>query len=169
MSSRIPVFVSVPTALSPEQKESYGFLLELLENEGLENRTLGQTDFGLDCPLNEVYSIARHCSGGMILGYEQLHAATAESKRGTSSFSAHRDVSLPTPWNNLEAGILFGLKLPLLIFREKGITGGIFDLGASNLFIQDLPAGAPDPKQAHQISFVMKRWACKVRETYRAY
>lgn len=163
------MFVSVPTSLSPEQAESYDFLLDLLKDEGLENRTLGQTDFGLDCPLNEVYSIARHCSGGLILGYEQLHATRAESKRGTPSFSAHSDVSFPTPWNNLEAGILFGLKLPLLVLREKNIRGGIFDRGVSNIFIQDLPTGVPDSKQAHQISAVMKNWASKVRETYRAY
>lgn len=169
MSAKIPVFVSAPTALSPDQKGSYAFLLELLENEGLEQRTLGQTDFGVDCPLNEVYSIARHCSGGMILGYEQMHAPHVESKRETPHSATLKDVSFPTPWNNLEAGLLFGLKLPLLVFRQKGVIGGVFDLGVSNIFIQDLPACVPSPKQASQIGIVVKHWASKVRETYRAY
>src|SRR5207302_5783912 len=49
-------------------------------------------------------------------------------------------VSMPTPWNHLEAGILFGLRLPLLIFREKEIEGGVVDRGVSDVFIHDMPA-----------------------------
>lgn len=169
MSSRIPVFVSVPTALSATQEQSYDYLMSALENEGLEQRTLGKTDFGVDSPLNEVYSIARHCSGGLILGFEQIRAEQVCTKPGTQYARSMDHASYPTPWNNLEAGILFGLKLPLIVFRQRGITGGIFDHGVSNLFIQELPEGTPSPEQSFQIQQVMRIWAGRVRETYRAY
>jgi hypothetical protein len=39
-------------------------------------------------------------------------------------------VKQATPWNQLEAGVLYALGLPLLVFREAGIEGGVFDLEA---------------------------------------
>ena len=48
-------------------------------------------------------------------------------------------MSIPSPWNHLEAGILFGLRLPILIFRDTGITGGVFDPGVSDVFIHEMP------------------------------
>jgi len=42
---------------------------------------------------------------------------------------------LPTEWNNLEAGIAFALKLPMLIICENGIGGGVFDRGVTDLYI----------------------------------
>ncbi|MDG4666064.1 hypothetical protein [Mycobacterium sp. 236(2023)] len=169
MAARIPVFVSAPSALSADQQASYDFIVGLLASEHFEHRALGRTDYGVDFPLKEVFSIARHCSGGVILGFEQMRAARVESKPGTASSKTLRNVSFPTPWNNLEAGILFGLRLPLLVFRQKGIHGGVFDNGVSDVFIQALPDSAPDPDTAIQIGIVVKHWAGKVRENYRSY
>ena len=39
----------------------------------------------------------------------------------------------------MEAGILFGLGLPLLVFRENGISGGIFDSGVTDVFVHRMP------------------------------
>jgi hypothetical protein len=49
-------------------------------------------------------------------------------------------MSLPTPWNNLEAGILYRLKLLLLVFKEAGIDGGIFNIGTTDVFVQRMPS-----------------------------
>jgi hypothetical protein len=119
--------------------------------------------------LKEVYSIARHCSGGVILGYEQMRATDVEVKPGTASSSTLATASFPTPWNNLEAGILFALKLPLMVFREDGIEGGIFDLGVSNAFVQRLPSGKPSDDIADALGSAVRNWAGKVREHYRTY
>ncbi|MFY2789337.1 hypothetical protein [Rhodococcus sp. MALMAid1271] len=169
MSARIPVFVSAPTALSDDQQASYNFLIGLLAGEEFEHRALGRTDYGIDSPLKEVYSIARHCSGGVILGFEQMLAETVRVKPGTSVAETVKNVSFPTPWNNLEAGILFGLRLPLLVFREDGVRGGVFDEGVADVFVQRLPVGAPDPEVARQIGIVVKLWAANVRQNYRLY
>lgn len=169
VSARIPVFVSAPTALSAEQQMSYDFIIDLLANEHFEHRALGRTDYGVDSPLKEVYSIARHCSGGVILGYEQMSASKVQSKPGTSASATLRNMSFPTPWNNLEAGVLFGLRLPLLVFRQDGIQGGVFDAGVTDVFIQRLPVGMPDVETASQIGIVVKHWASNVRQNYRSY
>ncbi|HYF03430.1 MAG TPA: hypothetical protein VEC36_08640, partial [Patescibacteria group bacterium] len=44
----------------------------------------------------------------------------------------------PSPWNNLEAGILYTLRKPLIIFKEDGITDEIFDEGVSEFFIHKM-------------------------------
>lgn len=124
---KIPVFVSSPTALNPSQKESYICVFEHLLDLQLEPRRLGDSDYPNDYPLREIAVIASHCSGGVILGFEQFRATNGISKPGTDKEEAVEpmmSLSFPTPWNKLEAGILFGLKLPLLIFREPHIKGG---------------------------------------------
>ena len=68
---------------------------------------------------------------------------------------------LPTPWNHIEAGILFGLKLPLLIFKEEGINGGIFDHGITDAFIHTLPQKI-DSKKKSEIKQVIQKWFAEV-------
>src|SRR4051794_3318305 len=124
---KIPVFVSSPSALNTTQNAARRRVLAQLDRLGLEPRALGRTDYPTDCPLREVAVIAKHCFGGVILGFEQFHAPSGIWKRGAKEqHLAKKPVIFPTAWNQLEAGILFGLRLPLLVFREPGLSGGIF-------------------------------------------
>ncbi len=163
---RIPVFVSAPTALNSDQQAAYDLLVKELERLGLERRALGRSDYPAEYPLKEVYQLAMRCSGGMILGFVQQRATVVISKPGTSLEKRLRDISFPTPWNHLEAGILFGLRLPLLVFREDGVGGGIFDVGTSDVFIHPMPlskAGRPiDPA----LTEVILNWQGRVRQHY---
>ena len=169
MPARIPVFVSSPTLLSTNQSVVRKYMTELLMSEGLEPRTLGSSDFGIDFPLKEVYSVARHCSGGVILGFKQMIAENLIVKPGTSRQETVKDTFFPTPWNNLEAGVLFALHLPLVVFREEGVCGGIFDPGASEVFVQDLPIQLPTGQQDQLIRTEIRSWVGKVRAHYREY
>ncbi len=71
---RIPVFVSCPTQLNSGQNRSRNVILEILEGLHIEPRALGRSDYPKDYPLKEVYAIAKHCHGGVILGFEQFQA-----------------------------------------------------------------------------------------------
>jgi hypothetical protein len=103
--------------------------MRLLDELNVEPRTLGRSDYPSDLPLREVLAIARHCAGGLILGFEQFRATAGVWKRGVGptrgerKLSAKELASFPTPWNHLEAGVLFGLGLPLLIFRDPHVSG----------------------------------------------
>jgi hypothetical protein len=138
----IPVFVSCPTSLSPRQSEARSIVLSRLKRHGLEPRALGRSDYPAELPLREVLVIARHCAGGVVLGFEQYRALGGINKPGTPA-EARRDdaTSFPTPWSHLEAGVMFGIGLPLLIFREPAISGGIFDSGVTDVAIHPMPAG----------------------------
>lgn len=169
---RIPVFVSGPTALSPEQAAARQVLMDFLDELNLEPRALGRTDYPSELPLREVLVIARHCAGGMILGFEQFQATGGTFKRGTGDEAGERPLAagqtaaFPTPWNHLEAGILFGLGLPLLIFREPQISGGVFDNGVTDVFIHKMPGPALSPKERSNLKEVLLKWYAKVSAHY---
>ena len=155
----IPVFISCPSRLNEKQKEYNEKINCLLADFGFERRALGISDYATDYPLKEVYDLAKHCAGGVILGFEQIYIEKGLSKRGTSYEKALNEISIPTPWNHLEAGILYSLQIPLLIIREKRIEGGIFDYGTSAYFVHDFESDVDLKK-------VLLKWAVKVNEYY---
>ena len=166
-SVRIPVFVSAPTHLSVKQEASRAAIVKLPVSLGLEARALGRRDYPSDYPLREVEVIARHCSGGMILGFEQLRSLEGTKNPGTS----HEErvsvpTPFPTPWNNLEAGILFALRLPLIIFWEPGISGGVFDSGVTDVFVHEMPSAKPTRPAAEELRELLLRWRGRVQEHY---
>jgi hypothetical protein len=164
---KIPVFVSAPTSLSVSQEASRTVIVKLLSDNGLESRALGQSDYPTELPLREVLTIARRCSGGIILGFEQIRAETGIKKPGTSKEAAlTTPMSFSTPWNQLEAGILFSLRLPLLVFREANISGGIFDEGVSDVFLHPMPPGRLSMPSKNSLKQVFQKWSAKVRAHY---
>jgi hypothetical protein len=167
---QIPVFVSAPTSLSPDQEASRRRIVNLLDEFGFEPRALGRGDYPLDYPLREVAVIARSCFGAVILGFEQFRSLEGVLKPGTDheeAITAPR--SFPTPWNHLEAGILFGLRRPLLIFREEGVTGGVFDVGVTDAFVHRMPSGDLTLGDPQELRNLILRWQGRVRELYYAF
>jgi hypothetical protein len=165
----IPVFVSCPSKLNPDQERSREVILQELQNFDLEPRAVGRSDYPTEFPLREVLVLGRHCSGGLILGFEQFRADSGTWKPGTAkAMPSHESASFPSAWNHLEAGMLFSLGLPLLVFREANISGGIFDNGVSDAFIQAMPP--PDCTKDVQDSLrqVFGRWQARVRQHYYA-
>lgn len=168
---KIPVFVSGPTSLSKEQDSARKRIINQLEELNLEPRALGRSDYPTEYPLREVYVIAKHCSGGVILGFEQIQVTSGIVKRGTKkekAISAEKPLSIPTEWNHLEAGIMFGLRLPLLIFKEEGVSGGVFDNGVTDVFIHSIPMGRVSKQKDASLREVFLKWHAKVSEHYYA-
>lgn len=165
----IPVFVSSPTSLNAEQDAVRRVVLGELGHHGIEGRTVGTTDYPTDFPMREVLTLAKHCSGGVILGFSQFAATAGTWKKGTSSESdikKNQSVLFPTPWNQLEAGILFSLDVPLLVFRETGIFGGIFDNGVTDLFVHPMPKAEPEYQEKKVLRAVFQKWTAQVRRHY---
>lgn len=122
-------------------------------------------------PLREVATLARHCSGGLILGFSQFETRSGEWKTGTSkakAVAADETVRFPSPWNHLEAGILFLLRAPLLVFHEEGITGGVFDPGVTDLFVNPMPRPPMSAESKAALRAVFRRWSAQVRAHYYA-
>lgn len=165
----IPVFGSSPTLLSPEQDAIRRLILGELGRVHLEWRSVGQTDYPASFPLKEVLTLAKHCAGGVILGFAQFETNLGVAKRGTPAEEKikHR-TAFPTAWNQLEAGILFALTKPLLVFREDGIHDGIFDNGVTDLYIQSMPASSLRGKKRKAFREVLQRFSSEVHGNYYA-
>lgn len=160
--SKIPVFVSCPTILNEEQDSKRQIIIDILEDLNIEPRALGRTDYPKDSPLKEVAIIAKRCSGGVIFGFEQLRVHSGVIKYGTpEEHIVDSLMLLPSPWNQIEAGILFGLKLPLLIFKEKQVSGGVFDIGTTDVFVHSFPSPISDGKKS-EIKQVVQKWFAQV-------
>ena len=165
----IPVFVSIPNSLNNKQSAAHQLVLGELGHHGIEARTLGRTDYPTSFPLREVLTLAKHCSGGLILGFSQFEATAGVWKRGTPSqanVSKNQPAQFPTPWNQLEAGILFALDIPLLIFRESGISGGVFDNGVTDLFVHPMPTQDAEYNENRALRAVLQKWTAQVRAHY---
>ena len=169
---KIPIFVSCPTSLNPAQAASRAVIMKFLDELNLEPRALGRSDYPSELPLREVQAIARHCAGGIILGYEQFCASAGIWKRGIPKaerkLTKTQTASFPSAWNQLEAGILFGLNVPLLIFREEGITGGVFDNGVTDVFIHPTPMGTISAAERGSLKEVFLKWHSKASARYYA-
>ena len=164
---RIPVFVSCPTVLNKSQKYSHRLILRELVRVGFEPRALGRSDYPTSLPLREVFLLANHCSGGVILGFEQFLATSGEFKRGTPERKRLTGaIPLPSPWNHLEAGVLFSLGLPLLVFKEAAIEGGIFDAGVSDVFVHKMPLVGMSTENREAFTAVFMKWQAEVRTHY---
>jgi hypothetical protein len=161
---KIPVFLSSPTSLSSSQEASRKIIVDLLKELNLEPRALGKSDFPTELPLREVLVIAKHCAGGVILGFSQFSAPSGVFKPGTkSAITIANQVLFPTPWNHLEAGILFSLGKPLMVFREAEITGGIFDHGVTDVFVNEMPISV---SQKPYLREAMLKWRDRVGAVY---
>ncbi len=164
---KIPVFVSSPTSLSPAQWRCRQRIFRLLDDLNLEPRALGQSDYPTQLPLREVYTIAKHCSGAIILGFEQIRADAGVIKPGTpKQRPIASPISFPTPWNQLEAGILFSMGLPMMVFREPSISGGIFDTGVTDVFIHTMPTAKLSRASRTGLQDVFLKWQANVRRHY---
>src|SRR5437773_6641362 len=97
---KIPVFVSAPSTLSDEQEAARRLILRELEHCGLEWRALGRSDYPTELPLREVLTIAKHCAGGVILGFTQFRADKGLSKPKTvQEKPVATPVNITTPCN----------------------------------------------------------------------
>ena len=168
--SKIPIFVSCPTQLTQEQELKRLVIMKLLGDLQMEPRSLGRGDYPKDLPLKEIFVIAKHCSGGVILGFEQIFVENGIKKRDTIEEKQIKNPMLiPTPWNHLEAGILFGLKLPLLIFKEEGIEGGVFDNGITDVFVHNMLPAKPNKSKYNELKQVFLKWHGEVSRRYYEY
>jgi hypothetical protein len=152
--------------LNGDQEKSRRLIARELQKLNLEWRALGRSDYPTDLPLREVHLLAHHCAGGVILGFEQIYAEKGVRRRGTAEEKRVTAIRVPTAWNHLEAGILFALGLPLLVFREDGVADGIFDHGVSDVFVHRMPASTLALKERKTLSAVFQKWQAAVRTRY---
>ncbi len=148
----LPVFVSCPSKLSQEQE---GFRLEIeekLKHYDLEPITLGRNHKAVSgmAPLVEILHLARHCCGGVVLGFVETQVEGAkrieeDQAKDFKPIKQEDPINFASVWNQLEAGILLGLGKPVLVCREKGVEQqGILDAQVGDRYIVEFGGKSAD-------------------------
>jgi hypothetical protein len=165
--SDVPIFVSMPSKLNDHQQAVFDTLKKTMKQARLFPSTVGRSVLPLQSPLGEVYQLARRCAGGLILGFRQSLTSDVIRWPGTKfQKQDNEQVYHPSPWNQLEAGILYSLGVPMLILAEEGVTGGIFDRGVANHFIHEFNAEAFDEEATQRMGMLILDWSRHVINYY---
>ena len=135
------VFVSRPLNLPDEFQKALDGLLEFMVSQGLTPRTLGVSEYTIENPLDAVIDMVDECDGAVILGYPQFEISKVEEDE---------PVHVSSPWNHIEAALVYDRGKPMMIVTHTDVNRGIFDRGTTGKIVaqEDLAdAGWPLHKQ----------------------
>lgn len=157
------IFLSVGSGLSDDQEQFYGELRDVLRSHGLNPRTLGRTDYLPDnAPLDGISEVLDECRGMIVLALERSHAQVLIDRPGTASEQTHRDVRLPTVWNQIEATMAYAKQLPLLVIVDERLKSeGLLEERYDWLVLQ-VPLDAAAFANPH-VHGVLTRWIAGVQ------
>lgn len=153
------VFVSRPNWVPSEFDHGIKSFYALLKANGLNPRTIGQTDFPSKSPLDEVISLLHKCEGTIVLGIPQIEVKSGLIK----GENIDKELQLGTEWNHIEAALSHSLNLPLLVVHHKTIGRGIFDRGASNSFLHKVDMIDASWAMSDGISGALLNWKNELR------
>lgn len=126
---RPKVFISKPGTLNVLQQELVRQVVGILADEDIDATTVERGNYPNVGAMSEVRRVLRGCSGALIIAFRQLEVAKGTWRSGTEETRSVEDVALPTAWNHVEAGMAAMAGLPMLFLVERGVIGGLFELG----------------------------------------
>jgi len=155
------VFLSRPNWIPSEFEKGIDNFYNLLKSIELNPRTIGQSDFPNESPLNEVINLMGKCEGTIVLGIPQIEIENGFMKGTTID----NKIILGTEWNHIEAALAYSIGHPLLIIHHKNVTRGIFDRGACNSFIYEIDMNDTSWAISNEISGVISNWRSKLNKS----
>lgn len=158
------VFVSVGSTASPLQEDFVRAVEERLRAEGLVPQTVGRNVFSADSPFTAVTKLMDSCQGVVVIALERLYIETGVEKRGGPAKAALGDVKIASPWNQIEATMGYGRKLPLLVLVEEGVRAdGLLEKGL-DWYVQTITL-SHDSLHTSTFNGVLASWKQKLAET----
>ena len=115
------VFLSVGATYSPDQEQFVSAFEVFLSQNGCERLTVGRGNLGAQQPILQARNLMEQADAVVVLAFTRIIVKKAIEKPGSERESEITDTSYPTIWNQLEASMAFGLKLPLLVILEDGL------------------------------------------------
>lgn len=159
----IPVYMACPSRLTAEQASDVERLHELLRAHGLKGKALEASSYSLKPPLTMVLEVIQACYGGLILGFEHFRSESGVVRQGTPAETRVSSQVMASPWHQIETAVLLARNLPVLIFKDRDVRGGVFDLGTSDHLILEMPSSNPAPDH---LALRFSEWAAAVRLHY---
>ena len=115
------VFLSVGSTYSEEQERFVRAFEEFLSQNGCQRLAVGRGSYGAKQPVLQTRELMETADAVVVLAFTRVVVKKAIEKPGSGNEKEIRDTKYPTIWNQLEASMAFGLKLPLLVILEDGL------------------------------------------------
>lgn len=136
--AQVKVFLSTASALTAAHRALVDLIATSLEDDGFEVVRLSRDKYNPDRHLSEVREAMAACTGVVVIGLPELVLLSGVWRQGTEDEQVLTRRHLPTPWNDLEAGIAVGLGLPVLSVRAGCDEHGVFSLSSPNVGFERL-------------------------------
>ncbi|HET6995581.1 MAG TPA: hypothetical protein VFI06_11400 [Chitinophagaceae bacterium] len=141
MSYKIPIFLSYPKPHLKKQDRFITKLEKMLDERGIQARTLGVTDYDMEEPLTAIRRLMLECNGIITVAFRRTYI----EKGAVKSESDNGGVSAPivkkwitSPYAHIEPAMAFQIGLPVLIIREEGvIADGVLEKGIIGTYLPE--------------------------------
>lgn len=115
------VFLSTGAPHTPAQESFLRAIEADLARARLRPQTVGRSVFDKGDPLALIDRVMRSCAGAVVVGFERVHITAGEERRGSVRARTLSNISLTTPWNQIETAMAYTLRLPILVIAEDGL------------------------------------------------
>ena len=115
------VFLSVGATYSEAQERFVGAFESFLSQNSCERLTVGRGNYSARQPILEARDLMEAADAVVVLAFTRLEVKKAVDKADSPEAKEVKNTRYPTIWNQLEAAMAFGLKIPLLVIVEQGL------------------------------------------------
>lgn len=169
---RCSIFLSYPKPYLERQEKFIKVLIQYLQDEGFEPRTLGVTDYDMDAPLTAIRRLMLESNGLVAVAFRRSLIKEGKGKPDSNIGEKEFDLSnkwLTSPFCHIEPAMAFQLGLPVLILREKGvIEDGILEKGVLGTYMPefDLDCDIDNYFKSNEWIHIIRKWGTYVREVF---
>jgi hypothetical protein len=167
---KISIFLSYPKPFLQAQQDFITKISSYLENNGLQPRTLGVTDYDMNEPLVAIRRLMLESNGLITIAFRRnlivQGVGKPESDLGESSYDLS-DQWTTSAYCHIEPAMAFQIGLPILILREKGvIADGLLEKGVTGIYMPefDLSNTNTDYLQSSEWKQIISKWEGYVRQ-----
>jgi hypothetical protein len=123
------VFISKGSNATNRQREYIDAVLDTLRLVGLNPRIMNENEWSHSQPLKAIKRIIRECDGIVVIAFTRTRYDKGIEVRSEDNKELN-NISLPTPWNHIEAAIAYTFDLPILVIAENGLKSeGLIERG----------------------------------------
>jgi hypothetical protein len=125
----LKIFISMGSTATKEQRAFVDAILSSLKTVELSPRIMNENEWSYEQPLRAIRKIMKECCGAVIIAFTRTTFPSGVEIRKDKD-KVLTNVSLPTPWNHIEASMAYAYKLPLLVIAENGLKSeGLIEQG----------------------------------------
>lgn len=115
------VFLSVGVTYNEKQEAFVSSFETFLSQNGCERLTVGRGNYFASQPIVAARDLMQTANGVVVIAFTRQIVDKAIDKPGSENEKEIENRRYPTVWNQLEAAMAFGLKIPLLVIMEDGL------------------------------------------------